>query len=65
MVISELIDKLEKIKGERGDISVMLEDGDGTDVWELTTVSWKVTDEDEYPEEWNMPVGFEFVKLSN
>ena len=65
MKISEVIKQLQGIQDERGDIDVMFRDGDSDGVWEVAAVRWKVASENEYPEDWNMPEGTEFVLVTN
>ena len=62
MKIKQLIAKLEQIQAEHGDIHVMLEMDD--DISEVLTAYFHVAEEDEFPEEYNMPTGFKFVVLS-
>lgn len=64
MNISEVVAKLQAIQAEHGDITVMFSDPNGNSVWGVQTVFYeKVEDDDEYPEAWCMPRGFEFVEL--
>lgn len=66
MKISEVIDRLEKIKAENGDIEVMFTDPNSSGgPFGVTSVSFEVAEEDQYPEEFDMPEGFKFVDLGS
>lgn len=65
MNISELIQRLQAIQAVHGDLPVMYRDGDGDSVWGLFSVKHEIAEEDEYPEDWDMPQGFEFVLLAD
>jgi hypothetical protein len=68
MVLSELIAKLTALQATHGpDVSVMLTDTEGSgSQYSVNCVDIEVvTDEDSYPEEWNMPTGFTFVNITN
>jgi hypothetical protein len=64
MKIATLIAKLEKVKDRRGNVDVML-CGDGHGPYSADSVKFKVAAEDEYPDNWNMPEGYEFVEISD
>lgn len=65
MKISEMIDHLEKIKTERGDIDVMFINPDSGEPYAVTSVSVNVAEKDEYPAGHDMPEGFTFVNLGS
>ena len=62
MKISEVIERLQALQERHGDLPVMFEAED-SGVWELFWLRHEVADAGEYPEDWEMPAGFEFVKL--
>jgi hypothetical protein len=64
MLISHLISRLNKLRDEHGDLDVMFQSDNG-DAWEVALARHHKVAEDEYPQEWNMPTGYEFIKLSN
>ena len=67
MKIFELAEKLKAIYDEHGDVEVLFSgpnhDQDPYEVGRVGIVV--VEDEDEYPEDYNMPVGFKFVNLQH
>ena len=63
MQISQLIQELQALQAAHGDLPVLKEDGYNGDIYELSSVHRSVATEDEYPEDWNMPAGFEFILL--
>ncbi len=67
MKIFELAKKLKAIYDEHGDVEVLFSgpnrDQDPYEVGRVGIVV--VEDEDEYPEDYNMPVGFKFVNLQH
>jgi hypothetical protein len=63
MQLSQLIQELQAIQAEHGDLPVLKEDGRYGDIFELEDVQRRVATEDEYPADWDMPAGFEFVLL--
>lgn len=67
MKISELAEKLKAIYNEHGDIDVHFagpnHDQDPYDVGRVDVEV--VEDEDEYPKDYNMPVGYKFVSLQH
>lgn len=64
MTILELANRLKAIYDAYGDIPVMFTDPNRGSTFEVFTVTHRVAEEDEYPEEWSMPEGFEFVDIS-
>ena len=64
MTISELKRYLTHIQAKHGDLDVMFTDpnSDGGPFM-VTEVDVERTEEDEFPEEFNMPAGFTFVHL--
>ena len=67
MKIFELAEKLKAIYDEHGDVEVLFSgpnhDQNPYEVGRVGIVV--VEDEDEYPEDYNMPVGFKFVNLQH
>lgn len=61
MKISELEAKLAAYREAHGDIDVMVASGEN--VWDFYETH-EVAEAGEYPADWNMPEGFEFIKLS-
>jgi hypothetical protein len=65
MKISELEAKLAGLREQHGDITVMVGTDDGVHGLEHCPIDYRlVTEEDEYPKDWEMPTGFEFVEIS-
>jgi len=67
MKIFELAEKLKAIYDEHGDVEVLFSGPNrDLDPYEVGRVGIVVVeDEDEYPEDYNMPVGFKFVNLQH
>lgn len=65
MTILELANRLKAIYDAHGDIPVMFTDPNSDSTFEVLIVKHRVAEEDEYPKEWDMPEGFEFVEISN
>ncbi len=65
MKISEMIDRLEKIKAENGDIDVMFNDPESQGPYSTTSVRVSVAEKDDYPDDWDMPEGFTFVDIGS
>jgi hypothetical protein len=64
MKISQLIKKLESLQKKHGNVDAMFyADNDGT--FSVERVEFRVAEEDEYPEDWNMPAGTEFVQITD
>ena len=62
MTVSEMIRTLTTILATQGDIEVMFNDGRD----EIRAVSYcnvHITEEGEFPEDWDMPEGFTFVEI--
>ena len=64
MKISEMVDRLLKVQAERGDIDVMMSDPNGDGIYSVEGMGWRVAKKDEFPTNWQMPEGYEFVELS-
>ena len=64
MRVSQLIQQLQTLQEQHGDLPVMVGNDEGS-VWDCALASYHVTEEDEFPADWNMPEGFEFIKLTN
>lgn len=60
MNISDVIDQLEALKDEHGDLEVFINTGDGPSV--PRGISVETDDDDRYPADWNMPE--EWVELT-
>lgn len=58
----ELIAELEKIQKEHGPLTVMF-DADAESYFEVTAVNVAISDGN-FPEDWNMPKGFKYIRLS-
>ena len=65
MKISEMIDRLEKIKAEHSDIDVMFNDTDSHGPYSASSVRVAVAEKDDFPEDWDMPEGFTFVDIGS
>jgi hypothetical protein len=66
MKIFELATRLKAIYDEHGDIEVFFRDPN-TDQgpFEVGRVAQRTAEEDEYPEDYNMPEGYKFVELTH
>lgn len=65
MKISQVIARLQKIQAERGDVDVMLQDPESSyGPWAVTGVHVEVAEEDQYPEDFQMPEGYTFVEIT-
>ncbi len=64
MQVSELIERLQTLKEQHGDLEVMFQNDDAV-TWEIMVATTQLAREDEFPKEWNMPKGFKFIKLCN
>ena len=66
MKINALIKKLAAIQSKQGNVEVMFEDGNGDyGPWSISDVKFNVAEEDEFPEDFDMPEGFKFVLIQN
>ena len=66
MKISKVIERLEAIKERDGDVDAMFQDPNSHGgPFPVTSLDLKVAQEDEYPNDFNMPKGFKFVLLEN
>lgn len=64
MKTSQLIKKLTALLEKHGDVEVMLNPTDGDGPYGTCGVSFEeVEDDDEYPEDYQMPKGFQFVEI--
>jgi len=63
MKLSEMIADLERLKAEHGDLEVMITTDSGTYSMESTSTEYRCAEDDEYPKEWEMPGGFEFIEI--
>lgn len=64
MKVQTLIKKLEALEQKHGNIDVMFyADRDGT--YSVSRVTHEVAGEDEYPDDWNMPEGYEFLQITD
>lgn len=62
MHIRNLIELLERLEEEHGNIEVLL-DVEDRGPCEITSARHNVAQEGDYPEDYNMPAGFEFIGL--
>lgn len=65
MKINALIKKLEQLQAMHGNLDVMYQDGDGDSMWPVEHLAFHETEEDEFPEAWNMPKGYKFIQVGN
>ena len=66
MKIAQLIKKLQAMESKHGNIHVLFQDPDGdSGPFECNVLSFRVAEEDEFPESYDMPEGFKFVLLEN
>ena len=63
MLASELIAKLAEVIKNAGDVEVLIDDRNG-ELYPVNLANFHVAEEDEFPEDWNMSAGFEFIRLS-
>ena len=65
MNILELANKLKAIYDKHGDIDVMFTNPNDDQTFAVELVQFtKVQDDDQFPEEYDMPKGFKFVDLT-
>ena len=62
MKLQKLINRLEKIKARHGDVDVFIYDEEGRGPAEVAGVAFDVIEEDDYPEDWNMPDKGVFIR---
>ena len=66
MKILELANQLKAIYDEHGDIDVFFTDPNSNQgPFAVGNTDLRVAEEDEYPENFNMPEGYKFVELTN
>ena len=69
MKIHEMIEHLTAIQNKHGNLDVILQDSERPDfedhIYEVESCDLKVVEEDEYPEYFNMPEGYECVLITN
>lgn len=65
MKISALIKKLEKLQEKHGNVDVMAQDLNSDSVWSIGSAKFNVAEEDDYPEDWDMPAGYKFIMIGN
>lgn len=65
VTIDNMIKKLEEIKAEHGGHKIIMfrEPNGDNEVFAVTRVDYHVAEENEFPEDWDMPEGFGFVFL--
>ena len=64
MKISKLIERLQKLKDDHGDLEVLLQGYDDS-ICSITSASFEeVESNNQYPKDWKMPKGFKFVNIS-
>ena len=65
MKILELANKLKAIYDQHGDIEVMFTDPNEDDTFAVELVRFtEVENDDDFPEDYDMPKGFKFVDLT-
>ena len=62
MKISDVEAKLAELREEHGDIEVLITHGEGTYGMDCCIITHEVS-EGQYPDDWQMPKGFEFVEI--
>jgi len=66
MTILELANQLKAIYDLHGDIEVFFTDPNSDQgPFAVGSTDFRVAEEDEYPEDFNMPAGYKFVELTN
>ena len=65
MKVSEMIENLQRLQEHHGDLEVMFNSTEDDAIWEIIDVNHTIVSEDIYPEDWHMPVGFEYIELIN
>jgi hypothetical protein len=63
MKVSKLIERLQKLQEKHGDVDVMFT-GDDEGPFSVGSVKYRVAEEDEYPDDFAMPKGYEFIELN-
>lgn len=58
MTLTKLIEKLQEIQHEHGDLEVH-----DTAHFLVETVNVRVAEADQFPEDWSMPEGYTFVQI--
>lgn len=61
MNISDLEKVLKELREEHGDLDVMVKTNTGT--YSVDFLFHEVAEEGEYPADWDMPGGFEFIEI--
>jgi hypothetical protein len=61
MKISDIEQKLATLRQKHGDREVLITTDNGT--FPFGTISHHVAEDEEYPEDWEMPGGFEFIDI--
>jgi hypothetical protein len=62
MKINEMIRKLEAIRAKQGNIEVIMFDR-GSTATSIGRVKFEKSNGEGYPDSWNMPQGFKFVRI--
>lgn len=65
MKVKALIERLQDIANEHGDVEVMFEEPNTDEIFEANIVKFRVADNEEFPEDWDMPEGFSFIVIRN
>lgn len=66
MKINKVIAQLNAIKKQHGNIEVMFQSPNSDNgPFAVEKIELEEVEEDEYPEDFNMPAGFKFVSLGN
>lgn len=64
MTIDDLIKNLQSFKAAHGNLEVLVQDTNDGTVHDCPEPEVRVVDQDEFPDDWNMPAGFTFVQFS-
>lgn len=65
MKINKLIEKLEQIAKENGNVEIMFEEPNDGRVYSIDNVDYRVAEKGEFPSYYKMPAGFKFGLISN
>ena len=65
MKVQTLIERLQRIAEEHGDVEVMMREPFHQTLFEVGIVRFDVACANQFPEEWHMPKGFKFVMISH
>ena len=63
MKIVKLISDLKQLESIYGNIEVMFDSDENDSMRSIDGLEYRMAEEDEFPESWNMPEGFEFIQI--